>query len=278
MNRFSICAALLLGAAAMPSNAQISYEYRLDDGVKEQGIGIQSAGFNSIAWLNRFIVEPSGNPLTDISLAFGGSLGSSNNIPNGTPVTVYIWADPNQDGLPDDAIVLGTGFGFIDRTGLNQFTNYTLINPVALLPGDIFFAGAIVDYNGQQLVASLDTDGTDDIINYPPLNHSWIAGSANGTGVDPNFLPFAQLPLDSVSNALFSGNSDGTWMIRVNLINSMPCHPDFNGDGRLDFFDVSIFLSAYTNMDFTIADYNADGAIDFFDVSAFLSDFQAGCP
>ncbi|MCA9275186.1 MAG: hypothetical protein KDA29_04095 [Phycisphaerales bacterium] len=278
MKRTHTLSALLLGAAVLPAHAQAMYDYRIDDGVKEQGIGIQSTGLNAIAWLNRFVVEPTGAPLTDIGLAFGGGLTSSNNIPNGTLVSVYIWADPNQDGQPDDAVVLGTGSGLIDHSGLNQFNNYTLNSPVALLPGDIFFAGAIVEYNGQQLVASIDTDGTDDIPNYLPMNHSWIAGSANGTGVDPNFLNLAQLPVASVSSAIFGGNGDGTWMIRVNLTNNTPCHPDFNGDGRLDFFDVSIFLSAFTNMDFTIADYNMDGAIDFFDVSAFLADFQAGCP
>ncbi len=55
------------------------------------------------------------------------------------------------------------------------------------------------------------------------------------------------------------------------------CIPDFNGDGVLDFFDVSAFLSAFSagNM---IADMNSDGVLDFFDVSAFLSAFSAGCP
>lgn len=49
------------------------------------------------------------------------------------------------------------------------------------------------------------------------------------------------------------------------------CNPDLNGDGVLDFFDVSFFLS-------NTVDYNGDTVFDFFDVSAFLSDFGAGCP
>ncbi|MBX3323033.1 MAG: S8 family serine peptidase [Phycisphaeraceae bacterium] len=56
-----------------------------------------------------------------------------------------------------------------------------------------------------------------------------------------------------------------------------PCLADFNGDGELDFFDVSLYLSAFANLD-PIADLNGDGNFDFFDVSAFLSAFSAGCP
>jgi len=55
------------------------------------------------------------------------------------------------------------------------------------------------------------------------------------------------------------------------------CPVDFNDDGELNFFDVSIFLSAFTAQD-PIADLNADGSWNFFDVSAFLNAFTAGCP
>jgi len=49
------------------------------------------------------------------------------------------------------------------------------------------------------------------------------------------------------------------------------CAPDLNGDGALDFFDISFFLS-------NTVDYNGDTTFDFFDISAFLSAFSAGCP
>jgi hypothetical protein len=54
----------------------------------------------------------------------------------------------------------------------------------------------------------------------------------------------------------------------------LPCPADLNGDGLLNFFDVSAFISAFSGG----ADYNGDGATNFFDVSAFISDFNAGCP
>ena len=55
------------------------------------------------------------------------------------------------------------------------------------------------------------------------------------------------------------------------------CAPDLNGDGVLDFFDVSAFLTAFGNQDAS-ADFNNDSVWDFFDVSAFLTAFGNGCP
>ena len=55
------------------------------------------------------------------------------------------------------------------------------------------------------------------------------------------------------------------------------CPADLTGDGMLDFFDVSAFLSAYNAMD-PAADFTGDGMYNFFDVSAFLNAFNTGCP
>jgi len=55
------------------------------------------------------------------------------------------------------------------------------------------------------------------------------------------------------------------------------CAADLTGDGVLDFFDVSAFLSAYGSMD-PAADFDGNGVFNFFDVSAFLGAFSAGCP
>lgn len=55
------------------------------------------------------------------------------------------------------------------------------------------------------------------------------------------------------------------------------CPADLTGDGQLDFFDVSAFLTALGSMD-PIADFTGDGQFDFFDVSAFLTAFSDGCP
>ncbi|MBO6513537.1 MAG: hypothetical protein JJ974_06200, partial [Phycisphaerales bacterium] len=60
-------------------------------------------------------------------------------------------------------------------------------------------------------------------------------------------------------------------------IASNGCIPDMNKDGQLDFFDISIFLTAFEAHD-TQADITKNGSWDFFDISAFLSAFATGCP
>ena len=55
------------------------------------------------------------------------------------------------------------------------------------------------------------------------------------------------------------------------------CPADLTGDGVLNFFDVSTFLSAFGTQQ-PPGDFNDDGLFNFFDVSAFLSAFSAGCP
>jgi subtilisin-like proprotein convertase family protein len=100
------------------------------------------------------------------------------------------------------------------------------------------------------------------------------------------------VPIQSLAN--FAGEAaGGVWTLRVsdlsafdtgvvlesclNITTSIVCTPDLNGDGVLDFFDVSAFLSAFTSQD-PIADFTGDGQFNFFDVSAFLNAFSAGCP
>ena len=55
------------------------------------------------------------------------------------------------------------------------------------------------------------------------------------------------------------------------------CIADITGDGVLNFFDISAFLSAFSAGDLA-ADFTGDGMLNFFDISAFLTAFSDGCP
>ncbi len=79
--------------------------------------------------------------------------------------------------------------------------------------------------------------------------------------------------LGSLDRTPLAGSLTASWSIDSNN----PCPADLNGDGALNFFDVSDFLSAFGMMD-SAADFNGDGALNFFDVSAFLEAFGDGCP
>lgn len=55
------------------------------------------------------------------------------------------------------------------------------------------------------------------------------------------------------------------------------CPADFNNDGSLDFFDISVFLKLFSAHD-PIADITKDGHYNFFDISEYLQLFHFGCP
>lgn len=55
------------------------------------------------------------------------------------------------------------------------------------------------------------------------------------------------------------------------------CAPDLNGDAKVDFFDVIVFVGWLSTVDFR-ADWNGDGTLDFFDAIAFVGAVDAGCP
>jgi uncharacterized membrane protein len=63
----------------------------------------------------------------------------------------------------------------------------------------------------------------------------------------------------------------------IGFLISPLCVADIDGNGTLNFFDVSAFLQGYNAQD-PITDINGDGEFNFFDVSAFLSAYNAGCP
>ncbi len=75
------------------------------------------------------------------------------------------------------------------------------------------------------------------------------------------------------------GATDGPDTMTVGIIGprSGDCPADIDGDGALNFFDISAFLSSFSAMNLN-ADFTGDGELNFFDISAFLSAFSAGCP
>lgn len=218
-------------------------EYRWDDNSGNSGWGVQTTQPDrSFAWLNHFVIQPpvpvpmpQPQTITAIRVAFGGPP-SSVPIPNGTPVSLYLWADTNGDATPYNGAGLGepvlrTTTGVVANTGTNLFNTYA-IPPITLQPGTSIFAGAIInDDTGPHTVGRLDEHG---LIGLPPVqspfNKSWVAISAGdyaaGTGappVDPFDLSAAQVPPDLVSSAfplpspgVTGASGDGWWMIRLN--------------------------------------------------------------
>lgn len=66
--------------------------------------------------------------------------------------------------------------------------------------------------------------------------------------------------------------------ITEDLITEPPsCPQDLDGNGLLNFFDISAFLGLFNAQD-PVADWDNNGLFNFFDISAYLASFNAGCP
>lgn len=61
------------------------------------------------------------------------------------------------------------------------------------------------------------------------------------------------------------------------VIDPPSCPQDIDGNGLLNFFDISGFLGLY-NAQNPVADWDNNGQYNFFDISSYLASFNAGCP
>jgi hypothetical protein len=112
-----------------------------------------------------------------------------------------------------------------------------------------------------------------------PFEITWYTIDAGGTSsiAGGSFDLAGTIGQPDAGDEMTGGNFSLTGGFWAGVNNAPPCPADLTGDGLLNFFDVSAFLSAFAAMD-PIADFNPDGVFNFFDVSAFLGAFAAGCP
>jgi hypothetical protein len=94
-------------------------------------------------------------------------------------------------------------------------------------------------------------------------------------GFGSTSVAVSDLNMDGGSDLLSVSGSDR--QLRAYYGSPSSCTADLNGDGELNFFDVSAFLVAFNAGDLSV-DFNGDGMLNFFDVSAFLTEYNAGCP
>lgn len=79
--------------------------------------------------------------------------------------------------------------------------------------------------------------------------------------------------------------ADGTLVVagvgtNVRAYRTERCEADFDGDGFVDFFDLSAFAECFEGgacPPGKSADFDGDGFVDFFDYQAFAAAFEAGC-
>lgn len=251
-----ITATLALGLANT-AHAQ-SVDYILDTGVGSFNLGPSQFDAN-VTWLNSFDTIVGGESITSISVSFGDIADNDGNL-GSDQVTLAILNDPTNDNDPSDAQLLRTTTGTWVDTGFGEFVSYP-IEPTQV--EGVFFVAVVMDVIQRANPASADPNspsaGTRSWLFYNPKINLEDLGSS------PFILRLADSPFASA------------WMVRATGEPAQSCAVDFNNDGSLDFFDVSLFLSAYSSGDL-LADLTGNGTLDFFDVSAFLTQFSLGCP
>jgi len=187
--------------------------YQFDDGTAEDSVGFGNGlqNFESI-WMNQFTVIPGNETITSVEVAWGTPI-APDPSQNGTPVTIGVWSDPNGDGSPTDAVLLGSVAGTIQNSGTDTFVTYTL-SPAVTLPAGAtsFFVGDLTPMNNgpEQFFQGIDQNSTN-------FRRSWVAAMSSGGPVDIN----------NVGNNDFIGIIDdfgipGNWLIRANSGNGTP--------------------------------------------------------
>ena len=262
---------------------------------QEGDAGVRSEGTH-MAWMNQFTVQEGLSTITHMDIAFGSSA-------IGQPATLYIWADANNDGDPNDATVLAAESivipsGADSPDGLTRF-DIPDINVGA--DGTSCFAGVIMDValGGSDFPAAGDLDEP----TFP--GRSWIVGST--AAIDPN-----DLTANAVEFGTFEGVGlpPGNWNVRPihagigdcngNLIpdecdiangtslddngNGIPdeceadCPGDTDDDGDVDLTDLANVLGDFGQTGAGIGgDVNDDGLVDLTDLAIVLANFGVNC-
>ncbi len=199
--------------------------------------------------------------------AFGMSVA----IEDGTVVV----GDPHE--LGGNGLMTGAVYVFDAQTGariakifpFDEAVNSNFGQSVAI-QGDLIVAGAHQGYGVVVSGAAYLFDAT----TYAPiaklLPREPYEGQRFGYAVSVDNETIAVGAYQGGGSGYFSGSA---YIFDSNAV----CSADLAADGVLDFFDISVFLNAFSANDLR-ADFTNDGTLNFFDVSTFLNEFAAGCP
>lgn len=192
----------------------------------------------------------------------------------------------------DQPMQYNWSFGFIGSADANMTAGSVSYatpglptGPVPLTAGIFEFPSVLVNMGGMLNVnySLFGLGSGSEVVNMADQGAFSSVLSGDVSIVGETITVSSVLPLNVTSPLL---DSSGTQIGTVTTVGTativaegtLPaCQADLNGDGMLNFFDVSAFLSAFAAMD-SAADFNGDGVYNFFDVSAFLALFAAGCP
>lgn len=204
---------LLAWCLAPGAQAQGNH-YVYDDGGVDTGL---SHAFDAdFCWLQRFAAVGGTDTIVSVETAIGTPNQNPPHVPNGSPITVCVWEDPNDDGDMSDALLVSMATSTVQNSGTGIINTYPV--PAATVHG-FFFVGANVHVAGGLTAAPMDlqtpaSHRTFYVINDPPstfdpvhvyngfwahvetlgssLNHCWVL-RANGAAPAPTTYCFPKV-------------------------------------------------------------------------------------
>lgn len=283
--------------AECPTNVEYYFSFDLQSGTSVTAPALGAAGAFSVLSADQVDMDD----LYDFETSVGFSAGAP-----GDNATTGVWVRVNPigtDAQPEDdntasgtiAWVTGQGSagGSVGENDVDGGTTSLVSNLIDLTNTE----SATISYArwySNNAGASPNADvfevfvSDDDGQNYVPVETVGPSGAGTSGGwIEAGFNVGDFVDLTSMVRVKFvaSDLGDGSIVeagiddVRIFGVSCLTntCPADLNGDGVLDFFDISEFLTLFGQMD-PAADFNQDGGYDFFDISAFLSAFSAGCP
>lgn len=191
--------------------------YAYDDGMSNNAYG----GFDQdICALHMFVAVGGADTITSISAAFCVTGSPSSCLAEGTPITLVIWDDPNDDGNPLDAVLLVAANDVILNPGTDILNEYQM--PPTVVTGT-FFVGYYLSTQVGQHPCSLDGN--------PASNgRAWLSASYPPGSFDPYDLSMNDLPPTDVDEL---GAAPGVFLLRAvgqgNIVGHTYCYGDGSG-------------------------------------------------
>ncbi len=179
---------------------------KYDDGVADTDMGPGGLGGGESLYLQVFGSPGEVATVTSVAMTWGSVAAPGFTVPNGTGAQIRIFEDPNDDGLPNDAVLLQTQSLLTQDADTNIF-HATTFSPPVVVRGVYFVGVSIISAPGQYPIGYDTTT--------PSNNKSWWICQPGGT------LNYGNLS----SAAIYGPNSttvgiDGTSMVRAD------CHPE----------------------------------------------------
>ncbi len=249
-----------------------------------------------------FVIDP-GQSSIDLTItldlgAFGGDSDSDSSSLSGTmDLGIDDSSSPTETSFHDLLAIMDSDLNYnwepaflstADATLTGGYMEYAqpgvVIGPVALVGGGFVFP-AVPTLVGGLLTVNYDiflVGSGSEVVDLSTLEPAVDDFAGTMLVVGETVTVFNTVPISGAQPLVVDGSEIGqvifTGSATMVAVAQIPeCLADMNGDGLLNFIDVSDFLTAYGNQD-PSADFEFDGLYNFLDVSAFLAAYGAGCP